>query len=131
MDIIISVSGAIIAIIVAVLGAVLANKNSNLLQLRKLKEQHYVSYIEALHDLATDNNLPENMIQCTLYRDKLFIVASEEIVRHVIDYENKGVGQDSFTHDEHLTNLVKVIRKDLKLKSSNFPTVSLKKNSKN
>lgn len=45
MDIIISVIGALTAIIVASVGAFLANRNSNVLQLRKLKEAHYVSRV--------------------------------------------------------------------------------------
>lgn len=39
MEIIISVVGAMSAILVAVVGAVLSNKNSNKLQLRKLKRR--------------------------------------------------------------------------------------------
>jgi len=56
MEIIIPVLGAISAILVAVVGVVLSNKNSNKLQIRKLKEEHYISYIETLHNLVTNNN---------------------------------------------------------------------------
>lgn len=56
MEIIISVLDAISAVIVAVTGAILSNKNSNMLQLRKLKEEHYISYIESLHNLAANNS---------------------------------------------------------------------------
>jgi hypothetical protein len=51
----ISIFGALSAITVSVLGAWYANRNNMILQTRKLKEDHYVSYIEALHDLTSDN----------------------------------------------------------------------------
>ena len=52
MELYISIIGAIVAIIVSVLGAILANKNTIILQTRKLKEEHYIAYIEALHNYA-------------------------------------------------------------------------------
>ena len=51
----ISIIGAIVAIIVSVLGAILANKNTIILQTRKLKEEHYIAYIEALHNYAASD----------------------------------------------------------------------------
>jgi hypothetical protein len=57
--IIISILGALSAITVSALGAWYANRNNLVLQTRKLKEDHYVSYIEALHDLTSDNKSKE------------------------------------------------------------------------
>ena len=55
MELYISIIGAIVAIIVSVLGAILANKNTIILQTRKLKEEHYIAYIEALHNYAASD----------------------------------------------------------------------------
>jgi hypothetical protein len=51
----ISLLGAFSAITVSIIGSWYANRNNMVLQTRKLKEDHYVSYIEALHGLAADN----------------------------------------------------------------------------
>ena len=63
MELYISIIGAIVAIIVSVLGAILANKNTIILQTRKLKEEHYIAYIEALHNYAAiirKSKFPQN-----------------------------------------------------------------------
>ena len=127
MEIIISVLGAISAVIVAVIGAILSNKNSNMLQLRKLKEEHYISYIESLHNLAANNSSRDAISKYTYHRDKLLIVGSEEVVKSILQYENEAVGKETDFHDEFLTNIVKVIRQDLKIKDKNFPQIYLKK----
>ena len=117
MEIIISVLGAISAVIVAVIGAILSNKNSNMLQLRKLKEEHYISYIESLHNLAANNSSRDAISKYTYHRDKLLIVGSEEVVKSILQYENEAVGKETDFHDEFLTNIVKAIRPCLKNKS--------------
>lgn len=127
MEIIISVLGAISAVIVAVIGAILSNKNSNMLQLRKLKEEHYISYIESLHNLAANNSSRDAISKYTYNRDKLLIVGSEEVVKSILQYENEAVGKETDFHDEFLTNIVKAIRQDLKIKDKNFPQIYLKK----
>ncbi|MBC5580554.1 hypothetical protein H8S23_03450 [Anaerofilum sp. BX8] len=127
MEIIISVLGAISAVIVAVIGAVLSNKNSNMLQLRKLKEEHYISYIESLHNLAANNSSRDAISKYTYHRDKLLIVGSEKVVKSILQYENEAVGKETNLHDEFLTNVVKAIRQDLKIKDKNFPQIYLKK----
>lgn len=124
---IISVLGAMSAIIVAVIGAILSNRNSNMLQLRKLKEEHYISYIESLHNLAANNSSKDAISKYTYHRDKLLIVGSEEVVKSILRYENEAVGKEDDLHDEFLTNIVKAIRQDLKIKDKNFPQIYLKK----
>jgi hypothetical protein len=49
----ISIIGASSAITVSLIGAWLANRNSIVLQTKKLKEDHYIGYIEALHNNMT------------------------------------------------------------------------------
>ena len=123
----ISILGAITAIIVSIIGAWLANRNSIVLQTRRLKEEHYVAYIEALHHLAGDNNSKATTEKYVFARDKLFLIASEDVITKMLKYEEDGVGKPSNLHDEYLTELIKTIRKDLKIKDKDFPIVSLKK----
>ncbi len=127
MEILISILGAVSAIIVAIIGAILSNKNSNMLQLRKLKEEHYISYIEALHNLAANNSSRDAISKYTYHRDKLLIVGSEEVVKSVLQYENEAVGKENRLHDEYLTNIVKAIRRDLKIRDKAYPQIYLKK----
>ena len=125
--ILISILGAASAITVSIIGAWLANKNSLILQTRKLKEEHYVAYIEALHNLAGSSN-KEVVEKYVLARDKLFLIANENVIKKMLQYEEKAVGKQNDLHDEFLTELIKAIREDLKLKNKDFPTIYLKKN---
>lgn len=42
-------------------------------------------------------------------------------------YEHEAVGKTNDLHDKYLTELIKEIRKDLKIKDKNFPGIYLKK----
>ena len=127
-ELFISIIGASSAITVSVIGAFLANKNSIVLQTRKLKEEHYVSYFEAVHNLA--ENDADVIKKYVLARDKLFLIASEDVIRKMIKYEEEGMQKGSDIHDTYLTELIKSIRKDLKIRDRNFPKVYLKKSTK-
>ncbi|BAU54779.1 hypothetical protein MgSA37_02957 [Mucilaginibacter gotjawali] len=80
-NLLISVIGAISAIAVSLVAAFYASRNNIVLQTRKLKEDHYVSYIEALHGLMSENKNKESTAKYVFARDKLFIIASEEVVK--------------------------------------------------
>lgn len=126
MEIYISIIGAIVAILVAIIGAVLANRNMLILQSRKLKEEHYIAYIETLHYLISNNN-DEAIKQYVLMRDKLFLMASEEVIKELLQFEHNGVGKSQEVHDKYLTNLIKAIRVDLKLKNNQLPILYFKR----
>ena len=98
-----------------------------MLQLRKLKEEHYISYIEALHNLAANNSSRDAILKYTYHRDKLLIVGSEKVVSKILQYENKAVEKESSLYDEYLTDVVKAIRKDLKIKDKAYSHIYLKK----
>jgi hypothetical protein len=126
MELYVSIVGAFVAILVSVIGAILSYKYSINLQTRKLKEEHYIVFFESLHNLAATNS-KEATIQYTFARDKLFLVASELVVKKLLEYEKNYVGKISTEHDKGLTELIKAIRKDLKLKNKGLPTLHLKK----
>lgn len=130
-EILISVLGAITAIAVSVIGAWFTDRNTIILQTRKLKEQHYVAYIEALHDLAGNNSDSQAIKKYVFARDKLFLIANENVIKRMMIYEEEAVGKESNVHDEYLTELIKSIRKDLKIKDKKFPKIYLKKANKN
>ena len=122
----ISILGAVSAIIVSIIGAWLANRNSIIIQTRKLKEEHYVAYMEALHTIA-GNNDKKSIEKYVFARDKLFLIASEKVIQKLLIYEEEAVGKQNDLHDEYLTELIKEIRKDLKLTNRNLPIIYLKK----
>lgn len=127
MEIIISVIGAISAVIVAVIGAFITYQHNNDVQIYKLKEEHYILYMEALHNLATNNENEEYIKKYTYYRNKLLIVGSESVIKAILKFEKEAVGKKSNLHDEYLTTLLKEIRKDLKIKDKEYPNIHLKK----
>ena len=127
ITLLISILGALSAIAVSLIGALLTNRNSIILQTRKLKEDHYVAYLEALHHLAAQNSNRDATDKYVLARDKLFLIASENVIRKMLDYENEGVGKPSDKHDLFLTELIKAIRIDLKINDKNLPQLNLKK----
>ncbi|EHP49327.1 hypothetical protein [Odoribacter laneus] len=127
MELYISIIGALVAVIVSILGAILANRNTIILQTRKLKEEHYIAYIEALHNLAANNTDKNTMKNYVFARDKLLLIAKENVIIKLLAYENEGVGKHSDLHDKYLTELLKAIRKDLKLTNKALPILYLKK----
>ena len=128
MELYISIIGAIVAIIVSVLGAILANKNTIILQTRKLKEEHYIAYIEALHNYAASDINDKDALKNYVYmRDKLLLIANENVIIKLLEFEDKGVGKTTDLHNKYLTELLKAIRKDLKLGYKSLPILCLKK----
>ena len=127
-EIIISIIGALISIIIAIIGAIFSLNNSLILKTRDLKEKYYTNYLEKLHNLAALNSSKEAIIQYTKARDELFIIANEKVIKALIVYEEKTIGNnDKDLHDFLLTELIKEIRRDLKIKDKNFPIIYLKK----
>ncbi len=125
MNLYISIIGAIVAVLVSIIGAILAKNNNIILQTRKLKEEHYIAYIEALHNLAANNNDATTVREYAYMRDKLLLIASEDVIVKLIKFENEAIGKYCEKQDEYLTELYKSIRKDLKLKNKNLPILNL------
>jgi hypothetical protein len=125
--ILISILGAISALTVALISAWYTNRNSIILQLRKSKEEYYFAYIEAVHNLASNNNNDTFVKKYVFARDKLFIIAGEIVIKKIFLYENEAVGKTNQLHDKYLTDVIKEIRKDLSIKDTDFPMICLKK----
>lgn len=127
MEIIISILGALTAIIVAVVGALLSYRSSNKLQILELKEEHYIAYVAALHNLGSNNTKDEYIQQYTFCRDSLLLVGSEEVINAILIFEKNAIGKKCEKQDHYFTAIIKAIRKDLKLKDKDFPHISLTK----
>lgn len=106
MEIVVAIIAGLFSICVAIFGSVFININNAKLQTRKLKEEHYVRYLEAMHNIAEDNKSIQALKAYTLHRDKMFIVASEDVVKAMLLYEDAAVGKPSLDHDKYLTQLL-------------------------
>jgi hypothetical protein len=127
MELTISIIGASVAVLVSLIGAWLANRSSIILQTRKLKEQHYIDFVTAVHNLCADNKNRSATSDYVKARDVLITVASSDVVCKIFDYENYGIAVSSDIHDKYLTELMKAIRKDLKIRNTGLPTITFKK----
>ena len=60
-------------------------------------------------------------------RDKLLLIANEKVIIKLLEFEDKGVGKTTDLHNKYLTELLKAIRKDLRLGYKSLPILCLKK----
>ena len=125
-EILISFIGAFAAILVAITGAFLTYRNNMALRKKALKEDHYIEYIKSVHNHAAINT-QNSLQQYVLSRDKLFIIASEQVIKNILLYEAAIDTKNNKEHDYYLTELIKSIRKDLSLGNKNLPLLSFKK----
>jgi len=130
MEIVISIIGALSAVIVATVGALMAKKNSHVLQIRKLKEEHYISFFESLYNLIEDGGNPDNVKKYTLCCSKLLIIGDEKVIKALSAYNNASEELSIQEQRKLFTALVKTIRHDLKIHDKDFPIVSFKVPSK-
>lgn len=126
MEIVIAIITGLFSICVAIFSFVFINVNNEKLQTRKLKEEHYVKYLESVHKLAEDNSNLDALKNYTLHRDKMFIVANEKVIKAMLSYEDVAQGKDIDKHNRYLTKLIIEIRKDLNIHDKNFPQIYLK-----
>lgn len=127
IELIISIVGAASAILVAVIGSLLARRSSLALQSQKLKEDYYLAYIEAIYLLSSDNTRPEYLDEYAASRNRLLVVASAEVVNAILLFEKEAMGKFNPQHNELLTNVLKAIRNDLNLSNKSYPTIGLVK----
>lgn len=128
-EILISLIASSSAILVSLVTAFFSYRNSVILKNKTLKEEHYIQYLEALHNNAAQNST-ESLNKYVFARDKLFIIASEKVISNLLNYEQIVNSNISDKHDFYLTELIKAIREDLFLKNNKLPILSLRKSSK-
>ena len=126
MELYISIIGALVAIGVAILGAIFTNKNNINLQLRKLKEDNYTSFIDSLQSLSLGNYKQEILNSYAISRNKLLLIADVEVITCLLEFEANVIGKDPKIFDEYFTLLCKSMRKDLNVKNKHLPTLSIK-----
>ena len=121
-----AIGGLVVAlggITVSIINAFSLDKNNKMLRLRKLKKQHYISYIESLDNFMKNTADEIAKSKYTSSRNKLFVIGSEEVVRCILKYEKEVVRKSCEHHDEYLTDIIKAVRKDLHITDKCFPDI--------
>lgn len=137
MEIYIAIIGTITTVITICLTNYFSKRSQLKFEERKLKEQYYLKFIEAL----SDNVLLDDQIQArnahAYARNRIILIASSNVVNLMLDYENairetKRIGDTEETalmHDITLTELFKAMRIDLFGKSrainKNYPLIGI------
>ena len=70
---------------------------------------------------ASDINYKDALKNYVYMRDKLLLIANEKVIIKLLEFEDKGVGKTTDLHNKYLTELLKAIRKDLKLGYKSLP----------
>ncbi len=127
----------LISIIIAIVSAGLSYYFAKRLQInadeRKLKEEYYQTYINAISKVAIDNYNKIAKDEFANAHNTLTLVGSSEVVDLAMkfhDYIKIGSSANFVIdrHDEMLTNLVKAMRSDLYSNSKvncNYPRIHL------
>jgi hypothetical protein len=79
-----------------------------------------------LHYLNADNDGKDVIKNYVFERDKLFIIASEDVIIKLMFYEEAMPKVSSKEQEILLTTLIKAIRSDLNLNDKNFPHIYFK-----
>lgn len=74
MEIVVAIITGLFSICVAIFGSVFININNAKLQTHKLKEEHYVRYLEAVHNFAEDNKSIQALKSYILHRDMKLVI---------------------------------------------------------
>ena len=121
----IGIAGSIIA---ASLSYLFTKKHKLEVEERRLKEEFYIKYMEALNDAANGKGKSNSSYLYAKAYNNLLLVASDDVVKLLVEYygwTTNGNGIDKSTdqwgkkHDEILTKLLNEMRRDLfKSKSS-------------
>jgi hypothetical protein len=123
----------IIAIISAALSYYFAKKQQILADERRLKENAYLDFIDALNHNVMDENTEEARERLAIARNKLLLIADSQVVIDLCkftDYiacDRTGERQQN-EHNRLLTEMLKSMRKDLYKKkgiNDKYPPVAL------
>ena len=123
----------IIAIISAALSYYFAKKQQILAEERRLKENAYLDFIDAMNHNVMDDNIEEARERLAIARNKLLLIADSQVVIDLCkftDYiacDRIGERQQN-EHNRLLTEMLKSMRKDLYKKkgiNDKYPPVAL------
>ncbi len=126
-----------VAVIIAIISAALSynftKKQQILAEERRLKENAYLDFIDAMNHNVMDDDIQEARERLAIARNKLLLIADSQVVTDLCkftDYiacDRTGEMQQN-EHNRLLTEMLKSMRKDLYKKkdiNKNYPHVAL------
>ena len=132
MEFWIALLGTCTAVVTIALTNYFTKKNQLKFEERKLKEQYYTAFIQAVSDSVVSNHSEQSRDALADTQNKLLLVGSPKVVKNLMvfhDYIKPPVTNfSSQKHDELLTELLKSMREDLfsNMNSNNdYPTIHL------
>ena len=126
-------AAVIIAIISAALSYYFAKKQQILAEERRLKENAYLGFIDAMNHNVMDDDIQEARERLAIARNKLLLIADSQVVIDLCKFtdsiacDRTGEMQQN-EHNRLLTEMLKSMRKDLYKKkdiNKNYPSVAL------
>lgn len=118
MELLISVLGIVSAVITVSLTNYYSKKSQLKFEERKLKEDHYINFINALSKIVISKNNEKDKDILADCQNKLLLIGSTDVVNRVMifqKYVNSPQRHDfpPDLHDKLLTDLLKAMREDL------------------
>lgn len=132
MELWLALLGVLSSVITIALTNYWAKKNQLKFEERKLKEQYYTTFIQALSYHVVSNHTGKSLDAVADAQNKLLLVGSPEVVKRLMlyhDYAKLPIPRrDEEKHDQLLTDLIKSMRDDLfksRNSNKNYPLVHL------
>lgn len=139
MELWIAILGTCTAVITIALTNYFTKKNQLKFEERKLKEQYYTAFIQAVSNSVVSNHSEQSRDGLADALNKLLLVGSPEVVKNLMIFQDNlkphATNLAVEKHDELLTELLKSMRDDLFSNNNankNYPLIHLteKSNSK-
>lgn len=131
IEIILAILGIVAAAISIALTNYFSKKNQLIFEERKLKEAHYIRFIDTVSEMLTSSFTEKTRKDFAHIQNNLYLVASQEVVCNLVifnDFLNASpVSREK--HNELLTNLIKAMRADLygtHKVNTNYPIIELR-----
>ena len=134
MEAIIALIGTATAVITITITNYLAKRNQIKLEERKLKEEYYLNFLEALSKIAVFKSSGETMCRFADAQNRLLLAASPLVIEKLMKFHdylspsNRHLHPKLEEHDKLLRDLLMAMRADLYQSNkinSNYPSIHL------
>lgn len=131
IEIIIAILGLVAAVVSIALTNYFSKKNQLKFDEQKLKEAHYIRFIDTASEMITSSFTEKSRKDFAHIQNNLYLVASQDVVCNLLTFNN-FLSSEAFSgekHNELLTNLIKAMRADLygtHKVNTNYPIIELR-----
>lgn len=130
MQVIVSIIGTITTIITIILTNYLSKKKELKFSERKLKENYYLQYINAISNNANYNDV-KSVLEENKAFNNLILISSETVLKKLYEFQTlridhfkkNSISNYNEEYDRLFTELIREIRNDLYNKKENIPNI--------